>query len=234
MIENMKWLSERWKVFFKRLLFCYESSMLGELLSVVALHHYITTLNRSRLSDSKSTAVAVYYYVWSLVGHGFIVLGLVAYIICIRALWAFVYVSWKHQTLAVFFAPCCVDTTLALPNKMTMLGGYLYEDEKLYYTTEALKAFGLLKMKEGDGAEFVVLRKIHWLEVPTDNLFVIGFVAGETMGVCAERPCTGIVSFFDQVIGGDSAQTENHRSLFIRVRNKVAADPKSLNVLPSS
>ncbi|GMF47378.1 unnamed protein product [Phytophthora fragariaefolia] len=233
MIENTKWLSEKWRVFFKRLIFSYESSMIGELLSVIGLNHYITTLNRSSLSDSKPTTASASYCIWSLVGHECIVLGLVAYIILVRALWAFIYVIWRHRTLAVFFAPCSVDTTLALRNKMTMLGGYHWEDEKLYYTAEALMAFGLLKMEEEDGSEFVVLHKLHWLEVPTDNLFVVGFVAGEGIGACEERPCSGMVSFFDHIVGGDSNHMAARRSLFIRVRNKVAGEPKSLNILPS-
>ncbi|KAG2991561.1 hypothetical protein PC118_g5025 [Phytophthora cactorum] len=173
-IENMKWLHEKWRVFIKRLIFCYEASMLGELLSVVGLHHYITGLNRSVLKDSKVTAVTVSYYVWSLVGHGVLVLGLITFIISVRAVWAVVYVRWKHRALAVFFAPCCVDSTLALRNKMTLLGGYHWHNNKLSYTADTLKSFGLLKMEKDDGTEFVVLRKIHWVEVPTDSLYVIG------------------------------------------------------------
>lgn len=51
MIEHMQRLREKWRVFINRLIFCYESSMLGELLSVIGLHHYITTINRSILRD---------------------------------------------------------------------------------------------------------------------------------------------------------------------------------------
>lgn len=172
MIEHMQRLREKWRVFINRLIFCYESSMLGELLSVIGLHHYITTINRSILRETESAAIEVSYYVWSLVGHGTIVLGLVVFIISVRALWAVVYVSWKHRALAIFFAPCCVDTTLASRNKMTLLGGYRWDGGELYYTTEALKAFGLLKMTEDDGSESVVLRKLHLFEILTDNLFI--------------------------------------------------------------
>ncbi|KAJ8556574.1 hypothetical protein ON010_g9393 [Phytophthora cinnamomi] len=234
MIENMRWLREKWRVFFKRLIFCYEASMLGELLSVIGLHHYITTINRSSLRNSEPTALEVSYYVWSLVGHGTIVLGLITFIISVRALWAVAYVYWKHRALAVFFAPCCVDTTLGLRNKMTLLGGYRWGHGKLYYTQVALKAFGLLKMEEEDGTDFVVLRKLLWFEILTDNLFVIGVIAGEVMEICAERPCTGMVSFFDHNIGGGSNHIEVRRALCIRERNKVSADSKSLKVLPST
>ncbi|KAE8969323.1 hypothetical protein PF005_g27959 [Phytophthora fragariae] len=227
MIENMRWLREKWRMFVKRMVFCYESSMFGELLSVVGLQHYITTINRSSLRDSGPAALEVSYYVWSLVGHGTIVLGLVTFIVSVRALWAFIYVSWKHRTLAVFFAPCCVDTTLALRNKMTLLGGYRWEDGKLYYTKDALKAFGLLKMEEADGSAFVVLRKTRWFEILADNLLVIGVTTGAGMSPCDERPCTGMVSFFDHNVGGDSNLRDARRSLGFWMRNKVSADSKS-------
>ncbi|KAG2945537.1 hypothetical protein PC117_g8358 [Phytophthora cactorum] len=211
-IENMKWLHEKWRVFIKRLIFCYEASMLGELLSVVGLHHYITGLNRSVLKDSKVTAVTVSYYVWSLVGHGVLVLGLITFIISVRAVWAVVYVRWKHRALAVFFAPCCVDSTLALRNKMTLLGGYHWHNNKLSYTADTLKSFGLLKMEKDDGTEFVVLRKIHWVEVPTDSLYVIGTLVGEGMEPCAEKLCTGRISFFGYEVGGPAhGATKLHR-----------------------
>jgi hypothetical protein len=227
-IESMNWLREKWRVFIKRLIFCYEASLLGELLSVAGLHHYITTLNRSTLRDSKPTALAVSYYVWSLVGHSAIVLGLVAFIVAVRTLWAIAFVRWKHGTLAVFLAPCSVDTVLAMRNKMTTLGGYRWQDGKLYYTAEALKSFGVLKMGEEDGTEFAVLRKLHWLETPTGNLFVIGTVVGESLEPCVERPCSGVVSFFQEHVGGVSFRGPHH-SLF---RNKVSPDSQALSVLP--
>ncbi|KAG4057921.1 hypothetical protein PC123_g7082 [Phytophthora cactorum] len=234
-IENMKWLHEKWRVFIKRLIFCYEASMLGELLSVVGLHHYITGLNRSVLKDSKVTAVTVSYYVWSLVGHGVLVLGLITFIISVRAVWAVVYVRWKHRALAVFFAPCCVDSTLALRNKMTLLGGYHWHNNKLSYTADTLKSFGLLKMEKDDGTEFVVLRKIHWVEVPTDSLYVIGTLVGEGMEPCAEKLCTGRISFFGYEVGGPGPNPlGDRRSLFVLVRNKVSDNPQPLNVLPPS
>ncbi|KAG7384382.1 hypothetical protein PHYPSEUDO_002643 [Phytophthora pseudosyringae] len=234
-VENMRWLSEKWRVCIKRLLFCYESSLLGELLSVVVLHHYITGLNRSRLRDTNRTAVTVSYYVWSLVGHGIIVLGLVVFIISVRAFWATVYVAWKHRTLAIFLAPCCVDTTLALRNKMTLLGGYHWQDDRLHYTADTLKSFGLLKMEEEDGTQFVVLRKLHWVEVPTDSLFVIGTLVGEDMmEPCAERACTGVVSFFEQPMGGGFTPVGVRRSLFTRARSKVSDDPRGFSLVPSS
>ncbi|KAG6615057.1 Transient receptor potential Ca2 channel (TRP-CC) family protein [Phytophthora cinnamomi] len=55
---------------------------------------------------------------------------------------------------------------------------------------EALKAFGLLKMEEEDGAMFVVLRKLHWFTVPAVDLVVIGSVSGHHVEPCAERPYT--------------------------------------------
>ncbi|ETK80813.1 hypothetical protein L915_13595 [Phytophthora nicotianae] len=235
MIENMKWLHEKWRVFIKRLIFCYEASMIGELLSVVGLHHYITGINRSSLKDSNVTAVTVSYYVWSLVGHGIIVLGLVAFIISVRACWAVIYVCWKHRTLSIFFAPCCVDTTLALRNKMTLVGGYHWHNDKLYYKVDTLKAFGLLKMEKEDGSEFAVLRKLHWVEVPADSLYVIGTLAGEGMEPCTEKLCAGIISFFGHDIGGPAPNPIGvRRSLLVLEKNKVSDSPKALSILPPS
>ncbi|OWZ15243.1 hypothetical protein PHMEG_00011150 [Phytophthora megakarya] len=113
-IENMNWLREKWRVVIKRLLFCYESSLLGELLSVVGLHHYITSLNRSSLKDSTPTCRAT-FGVW---------LGTGSLYLFEHYGWAIVYVGWKHRTLAIFLALCCVDITVAMGNKMIMLGGY--------------------------------------------------------------------------------------------------------------
>ncbi|KAG7384384.1 hypothetical protein PHYPSEUDO_002645 [Phytophthora pseudosyringae] len=223
LVENLGWMRERTRLFIKRLLFSYESSLLGELLSAICQPYFLTSLNRSDLKQSGRTAVAVSYYGWSLVGHGIFVIVLIGFIMSVRALRAVSFVRWKHgQTRAIFMAPCCIDNTLGMRNKMMMLDGYVWEDSMLLYKREALKAFGLLKMEEQDGAEFLLLRKLNWFTVPTEDLCVIGTVSGQCVEPCAERLCTpGLVSFFDRNLGG-SVGPGSPPPRFIRVKSKTA------------
>ncbi|RLN10223.1 hypothetical protein BBJ28_00026632, partial [Nothophytophthora sp. Chile5] len=86
--------------------------------------------------------------------------------------------------------------------KLTKLGGYSWDNGRLYYTAEALKAFGLMSMTEEDGHEFLALHKLYWFAIPRDDLFVIGTIWNQSVVPCAERPCSGIVSSFGQRLGG--------------------------------
>ncbi|KAG2829825.1 hypothetical protein PC112_g7936 [Phytophthora cactorum] len=161
-IESTNWLRERTRVFIKRLLFCYESSLLGEIVGAALQQSFLTRLNGSRaLKKSNHVNLAVSHYVWSIVGHSIYVLSVIGFIMLIRSLWTIVYVWWKHRTWSVFTASCCVDTALGKRNKMTLLGGYHWYDGKLYYKPDALRSFGLLKMEGEDGSECLVLRKLH-------------------------------------------------------------------------
>lgn len=223
LLENMGWMRESSRLFIKRLLLSYESALIGELLSAICQPHFLTALNRSELKNSGSTAKAASYYVWSLVGHGVFVLVLIGFIMSIRILRAVSYVRWKHGcSWAIFTAPCCVDNTLSMRNKMTMLGGYRWENGTLFYKVEALKAFGLLKVEEEDGTELLVLRKLYWITVPTIDMIAIGIVSGQSVQPCSERFCTtGIVSFFDRNLGGDDSEA-GRPTRFVRVRSKVS------------
>ncbi|GMF17666.1 unnamed protein product [Phytophthora lilii] len=236
LVESIKCLREKSRIFFKRLLFSYETSLLGEFLSAGLMQHYLTWINRSGLRDSRPTALAVSYCVWSLIGHGTIVIGLATFVICVRITWAAIYTRCCHGTLAVLTASCCVDATLGIRSKMVMLGGYLWEEGILYYKIIALKSFGILKMTEEDGAEFFVVRKVHWVTVPRNDLFVIGSVLGHRVEPCRERLCTGPITLFDRHLGGDLHQTGSSRSRLIRVDNKVidGKGTRSAAVIPNS
>lgn len=215
----MGWMSERWHYFIKRLLFNYESSLLGELLSAIAQERYITVLNRSSMKDTRPAALAVSYYAWSLVGHGVFILSFIAFII-VRAVWAVCYVRWRHGSLwNIFSEPCCVDSTLGTRNKMTMLDGYLWENGKLNYRADGLKAFGLLKTEEENGDEFLVLRKLHWFKIPDHDWIIIGTILRQCTVLCDERSCTGVVSFFDRGLGGCHVEMERRRSSLLLVRS---------------
>ncbi|GMF33930.1 unnamed protein product [Phytophthora fragariaefolia] len=209
MIENMGWLRESTRLAIKRLLFSYESSLVGELLSAIGLSHFLTALSRSDFKRSGITARAVSYYVWGLVGHAVVAFTLIGSIMFIRIVRAVTYMRWKHGVWwEVFTAPCCVDTTLGMLNKMTMLRGYEWKGGKLYYNYTALKAFGLLKMDEEDGTEYLVLRKIHWFKMPEKDLVVIGIVSGQIVEPCSERPCVDL-----SVASADIRFVLNHFSI---------------------
>lgn len=220
-VENTTCLRERYRVFFKRLWFSYETAFLGELLSAALQEQMITALNRSSLlNKSKTTALAVSYYCWSLVGHGVFVVTLTAFVLSVRTIWALVYV-WsrhRHDTWAIFTEPCSVDSTLKLRNKMTSLGGYRFDNAKLFYRADALKAFGLLKFEEKDGTEYLVLQKQYWLGTTKNNLFVIGIISGQSVESCDEHPCTGNVTFFDRRLGGSLDGSGSRRPLYFHVR----------------
>jgi hypothetical protein len=224
MIESTNCLSETWRVQVKRLLFNYETAFVGEVFTAALQQYCFTLLNRSELKETRPAALAVSYYAWSLVGHSVLVLSIVALVISVRALWALAYVWLSHQSWAIFTAPCCVDTTLRLRNKMILLGGYQWENDKLYYTPSALKAFGALRTEEEDGAEFLVLRKINWFKVLKDDLFVIGAISSHHVEPCSARPCTGIVSFCDRRLGGVLGDDGNHRPR-IQVKKKLGPPP---------
>ncbi|EEY69952.1 uncharacterized protein PITG_06493 [Phytophthora infestans T30-4] len=224
--ETSSCMREKYRLFFKRLWFSYETAFLGELLSAALQEQMITALNRSSLLDkSKSTALAVSYYFWSLIGHGVFVLALTGFVLSVRTLWAIVY-TWSrhpHHSWAIFTEPCSVDTVLKLRNKMTSLGGYRYDNGKLYYRADALKAFGLLQYEEEDGTAYLVLQKQYWLGTKRNNLFVIGAISGQSVEPCEERICTGDVTFIDRRLGGtvDEYGINSRRPLYIHVRRET-------------
>ncbi|GMF47379.1 unnamed protein product [Phytophthora fragariaefolia] len=230
-IESTYWLQERTRVFIKRLLFCYESSLLGEILGSAVQQTFFTHINKSRLlKSSNNVSLAVSHYVWSIAGHGIFVLFVITFIIVVRALTAILYVLWEHRTWAIFSRSCCVDTALGRRNKMTMLAGYSWVDEKLYYTPEALKSFGLLKMEE-NGIAYIALRKLHWFSVPRNDFVVLGLVHEERVKPCAVRPCISVVNFFTERLGGE-ADEECTRQ---QIRNSTIIPASTLiNIFPPS
>ncbi|GMF13899.1 unnamed protein product [Phytophthora lilii] len=189
MVESMRWFSDKWRLRVKRVFLSYETALVGEFVSALAFQTFLSGLNGSDLKRLKPTALAVSYYFWSLICHGIVVVVVVLIILSVRVPWALLYVWFKHHSFAVLSEPCCIDTTLGVRSRIMLLGGYRWEDGKLFYKTAALKAFGLLKMEE-DGAEYLVLHKLYWLTVPRDNLIGVGIITGHRVEPCNERPCT--------------------------------------------
>ncbi|KAH7465786.1 uncharacterized protein KRP23_12324 [Phytophthora ramorum] len=207
MMESMRWLSERWRLRIKRTFFSYETALVGELASALLFQTFLSGLNGSDLKRSKPTALAMSYYFWSLICHAIVVVSVVSIISTVRVPWAVMYVWFKHNSLAILSEPCCIDTVLGVRSRIMLLGGYRWEDGKLYYHPAALKAFGMLKMEE-DGVEYLILHKLQWFTVPANNLMGIGVITGPRVEPCNERPCTGIVSFLDRRLGGASNQAD--------------------------
>ncbi|KAE9108046.1 hypothetical protein PF010_g12052 [Phytophthora fragariae] len=207
MFENTKLLKEKWRLRIKRTLFNNETTLLGEFVTALVFQRFLSGFNGSELKRSKGTAIAVSYYLWSLVCHGIVVIFIVSIIASVRVAWALTYMWCKHRSLALLSEPCCVDTALGVRSRSTLLSGYRFENGKLFYTAAALKAFGVFNMEE-DGAEYLVMHKLHWFTVPRDNLIGIGVITGQRVEPCNERPCSGIGSFLDKSLGGASAQSE--------------------------
>ncbi|GMF47380.1 unnamed protein product [Phytophthora fragariaefolia] len=235
-IEDTKCLKEKYRLFFKRLWFSYETALLGEPLSAALQEKILTALNRTSIFErSNSTALSVSYYFWSLVSHGVFVLALVGFVLTVRSVWAVGYVWSRHHrnTWAIFTEPCCVDSILKMRNKMTSLGGYRWDNGKLYYSVDALKAIGLLKLEEKDGTEYLVLQKQYWLVISRNNLIVIGVIPEQYVEPCGEHPCTGDVAFFDRRLGGTLGRSGSRRPLYIHVRRvstEAAAEIESLQM----
>jgi len=231
MIETMQWLGERTRCLIKRLLFNYETMLIGECICSAAMQHYITALNQSKgFQHSNPEARAVSHYVWSLVGHGVIVLGCVLVLVSVRSLGAIVFMRIKYGCFAVLATRCCVDATLGVRGKLVVLGGYLYENRKLYYKLSTLKAFGMMKMVEENGHEFLVLHKLYWIAIPRRDLFVIGSVEGKRVTPCPEKLCTGVVSTFAQVLGGAVGESGSSRWLPRAFDNRVEVEPATIKV----
>ncbi|GMF33334.1 unnamed protein product [Phytophthora fragariaefolia] len=186
MLEKMRWLTEAWRMRVKRLVFSYESSLVGELVAALAFQYFLTGLNKSELKRSKPEALAVSSSAF-------------CDNVCMVQTSITCYVS----------QPCCVDMALGMRSRIVLLGGYHWEDGKLFYEQMALKAFGMLKMEE-NGVQYLLLHKLHWFAVPRETLVGIGVISSERVEPCNERPCTGIISFLDRKLGGISANTDSN------------------------
>ncbi|EGZ09345.1 hypothetical protein PHYSODRAFT_525570 [Phytophthora sojae] len=233
MLENTNLLKEKWRLRIKRTFFSYETALIGEFVSALVFQMFLSGLNGSDLKRSKPTALAVSYYFWSLICHAIVVVCVVSIICSVRVPWALLYVWSKHQSLAVLSEPCCVDTALGVRSRVMLLGGYRWDEGKLYYETAALKAFGMLKMEE-NGVEYLVMHKLYWFTVPRDNLIGIGVITGPRVEPCNERPCTGIVSFLDRRLGGASIQTDCHQRSPSKRTVQVLAMSEKLDEIPEA
>jgi len=202
MVEAMGWMKEKLRCFIKRLLFNYETAMVGELLTAALIQYYLTSLNRSSLRYTETEAKAMSYYIMSLVGHGCIALGCAFVIVCTRCIGTLGYVRWKFGSWRLLTKACCVDTVLGPRSKLVLLAGYAWEGGELFYKASTLRAFGILKLTEEDGSEFLVYSKQHWFSIPRNCLVVFGTVLETCVESCKERLCSGSIGGVDRLLGG--------------------------------
>lgn len=196
-IESMQCLGEKMRCCLKRVLFNHETVMIGELVCAGAMQKYLTSLNRTSLKDTNPEATVASYYV-----------------------------RCRHGSFAVLTAPCCIDTIMGVRCKLIMLAGYVYENGKLYYSSRTLAAFGILRLVEEDGSEYLAFHKLNWIS-PTQELFVIGVVSKQRVAPCEERQCDGLVSMFDCRLGGNIGEDSHRRRI---ARNKVTAGPTTIDL----
>jgi hypothetical protein len=193
----------------RRVFFNIETGFIGEVLCAGVLHRYLDGLNRSRLQDSITPVQAVSFYVWSLVAHAIVVLGLAGIILGVRAVLALAIVRVRFGSVHVLTALNSIEMTLGERMRAVMLSGYVWRDGELLYSREALKAFGLLRshhpdVEAGNGVHesLVHIETKWWGSMARRNLVVIGRIVGNRVEPCAPRPCDGHVKFSDRALGG--------------------------------
>lgn len=205
-IVETRWCcSDRLFRITKRLLFNYETALLGEVTSATMIHHYLTVLNRSELKHSVPAAKVVSFYIWGLVGHAVIVFGMLTVMFSTRIVFAVAAVWWKYQSLAVFAEPCCVDDLLGVRLKMLILGGYERKCNKLYYSVDTLKSFGLFKMDRDHHQQLLVHYSVNWFSVSRNKWAVVGVLRGMHVESTKERMHSGAVAMCDRIIGDCTA-----------------------------
>ncbi|GMF30656.1 unnamed protein product [Phytophthora fragariaefolia] len=207
MVETMNWMSETLRCQVKRLLFNYETVLIGEFITAVVLQYYLTSLSRSRLKDTEPAAEVVSYYLMGLIGHIVLALGCLTIIVFTRAVGAIGFVWWMFGTSRVLTKACSVDAALGARSKMILLSGYVWENGELYYRARTLKALGIMKAVEPDGKELFVHTTLHWVSIPKQNFAVLGAVENRWVEPIPERPCSSILSLFDRELGGDTTNS---------------------------
>lgn len=236
MVESTHWLG-RFAQIVKRLLFNYETAMVGELLCAALMQAFLTALNRSDLRDSYTAAEAVSYYIWSLVGHGVIVLGLASFILTVRTLGALAFMQGKFGSVRLIASCCCVDTAVGVRVKQIQLTGYVRSSATggLYYSPETLKSIGMLKLEadeEDGGGEYLVLHRLHWVATPRDDLLTIAKLSGSHAEFCADdhRGRRGVLSVCERSLGGvDHDENHENNTLDVEGGQEVAISVEEMH-----
>lgn len=229
MLEATKLLGRTSHRIIRRLFFNVETGLLGELLCALLLQHYLTTLNQSpQMRDSLERGEALSFYIWSLVGHGAIVLGLASFILGVRAVGALIVSKLVLGSIRAIAAPNCVEEAQRGRSKSAIIKGYVRHPNRseLYMTRDTLKAFGLLQMQlspvaarrssdNGDSVldvnreayvdNFVVLvhPRTEWVSTRQSIVWdAVGYVVSDHVVPTKSFPSVGSATFCNHALGG--------------------------------
>lgn len=200
----------------KRLLFNDESTFFGEVLDMALFQTYVEALNHTKLQGTQHVALAISYYAWGLVGHGFVLAGMVFVLVSVRSLGAIVTTWWRFRTLAPLTSPCCVELALGAHQKLIRLAGYVWNENKLYYSESSLASYGLYTASNGENLSdsmsnkqlLLVHEKINWFVTPRDNLICVGTIKGKHVEYCKGAPRSySHIQFCDRILGGQQTSS---------------------------
>lgn len=189
----------------KCVLFSHETAMVGELLGVFVIQALLTFLNKSRLQDTQSVALAMSYYVWGLMGHGFFLCVVTLFLFSVRAIGSFACTWWRYRSFGPLWADCCIDDALGPRQKLAIVTGCCWIEGKLFFSKDSLVAYGLMRVEsESDGDSLLVHEKIRWFTAPRNGLVSIGVICGTHVVSCAERPVpeNAVVVPCGSILGG--------------------------------
>jgi hypothetical protein len=190
----------------KRLFFNHEITFIGEIVVMSMLQLLITSLNRSKLQDTQTVALAISYYAWSVMGHGFIAVGMIAILLSVRAAGAAGYCLYKHSSISPLTSTCSVEMVLAARQKLVLIAGYVWGDDgRLFYSVRALTSYGLLLTTIGTEL-YLVREKVNWFTAPRNNLVALAIVRGNHLTPCDPYLSSwGNVSACNRKLGGPIA-----------------------------
>lgn len=216
----------------KRLFFNHEMTFIGEIVVMSMLQLLITSLNRSKLQNSQTVALAISYYAWSVMGHGFIAVGMIATLLVVRAAGAAGYCLYKYSSLVPLTSTCSVEVVLAARQKLVLIAGYIWSDDgKLFYSAQALTAYGLLLATSGTEV-YLVREKVNWVTAPRNNLEALAIVRGNSLVPCDRcLGSWGTVSACNGKLGGP--MTIRRRAEAMDEVEMAANETDSISIHPS-
>lgn len=200
----------------KRLFFNDESTFFGEVLDMALFQTYVEALNHTKLQKTQHVALAVSYYVWGLIGHGVVVAGMVLVLFSVRSFGAIATTWWRFRTLAPLTSPCCVESALGAHQKLIRLSGYVWNENKLYYSKTSLTSYGLYAASNEETTSdttsskqlLLVHEKINWFATPRNNLICVGIIKGKHVECCIGVPRSySHIQFCDRILGGQQTSS---------------------------
>lgn len=210
MSERSPQLSDKAYRTIRRLLFNHETAFIGEIVSAIAMPHYVDVLNHSSFRNSIGSARAVSLYVWSLVGHMALIFGLLAVVFSVRAIGALLIVCLRYEDIRVLTAPNSVESALRGRLKVVFLSGYVWQNGHLFYSCKALAALGLQRTEPDieDDREMLVQYQAEWWSSSRrlKQVVVARIVGGHTVEKCEPYPTRADTVFCDRILGASPGE----------------------------